>query len=207
MQESVFRSLLTAIFHGLLSNVGNQRVRGKKRDSIGKDSKLKQSKPLYPEILKQILGFLILGMTWQWNVNPHSYARISLSSSATEGNYLSNMQPRPQWHKYPSVCLREPGGPAELLSHFSKYCGIKGSREFSLTSFSTFLFFPPIPRLPLAHEIWALKERLIPNKLKQSSEWEYSLGKKCSRNTPTHSGLQKCFYQHNGQSTIKDIKL
>lgn len=88
-----------------------------KRDSIGKDSKLKQSKPSYPEILNQILGFLILGMTWQWNVNLHSYAKISLSSSATERNYLSNMQPRPQWHKDPSVCLWEPGG------HFSNHCG------------------------------------------------------------------------------------
>lgn len=53
----------------------------------------------------------------------------------------------------------------------------------------------------------ALQESFASNDLKQFSEQKHSLGKKYSRNNPTCSGLQKCFYRHKGQSIIKNIKL
>lgn len=50
--------------------------------------------------------------------------------------------------------------------------------------------------LGLCHSQWA----------EAVSQREYSSGKKGSKNTPTHSRLQKCFCYHRGQGTIKNRK-
>ena len=138
---------------------------------------------------------------------PDSHDRISLSSSTAGGNYLSNTWPKPRWHEDPAASLQQPGGPAKCLSHFRKHCGMQGSREFCLMSFSTFLSFHQFPGCHMHMKSGALHGSFTPSELTQSSEWEYSLGKKCSRNVLTHFGLQKCFYHRRGQSTIMNIKL